>query len=106
MAIEINGQPISLTTQINEGNKKDKAADEQAGSSQSPGRNGVAGDSVNLTNTASTLKHMEATLSSVPVVNHQRVADIKQAISNGTFDVNPDRIASKMLSLESMIRSR
>ncbi len=104
MSIEINGQPTSLTTHINESNKKNEATNEQAGSSQASDRKGVEGDSVNLTNTASMLKNMEATLSSVPVVDHQRVANIKQAISNGTFNVNPDRVASKMMNLESMIR--
>lgn len=106
MSIEINGQSPSLTSHITQSNGKDEARNEQTGTSQPSDRPGVEGDSVSITNTAGMLKHMEATLSSVPVVDQQRVADIKQALSNGTFNVNPDRIAAKMLNLESMIRPR
>ena len=35
-----------------------------------------------------------------PVVDSQRVAAVRSAAENGTFAVNPQRIADKLISLE------
>lgn len=105
MSIEINGQPTSLTSLISESNKKTESSNDPGVSSQTPAT-GVQGDSVNLTNTASMLKKMEATLSSVPVVDNKRIAGIRQAILNGSYTINPDRIAEKMFNMESVLNRR
>ena len=36
----------------------------------------------------------------MPDVDSNRVNQIKQQLANGSFEVNPERIASKMMSLE------
>ncbi len=106
MAIEINGQHPSLTTNVNEGASKTAVQNEQnAKSPGTKGRGAASGDSVNLTDTASMLKKMEASLSSVPVVDVKRVESIKQSIMNGSFNIDPGRIADKMLNMESMLKN-
>ena len=43
------------------------------------------------------LQEAENALANAPVVNADRVAEIKQAIVEGRFHVNPDRIASGLI---------
>lgn len=51
-------------------------------------------------NTEATLsgaQSVESVLASTPIVNVERVAEIKRAIAEGRFQVNPDRIADGLL---------
>jgi negative regulator of flagellin synthesis FlgM len=105
MAIEINGERASLATNVNEGSNKTSAQNDPNAKSATTGdQSPVPGDSVNLTNTVSMLKKMEASLQNVPVVDEKRVASVKQSILNGSFNIDPSRIAEKMLNLESMLK--
>lgn len=44
-----------------------------------------------------TLQEATGALANAPVVNPDRVAEIKQAIVEGRFQINPDRIASGLI---------
>lgn len=66
----------------------------------------ASSDTVSITNTASQLQALEKQLASLPVVDVQRVDSIKREISNGTFEINPPRIADKMIQIESAISNR
>jgi len=57
-------------------------------------------DRVSLTGEARQLQELEARLASEPVVDSQRVEAVRSAVENGTFTVNSERIAEKMMSLE------
>jgi len=57
-------------------------------------------DRVSLTGEARQLQEIEARLTSEPVVDSQRVEAVRSAVENGTFTVNPERIAEKLMSLE------
>ena len=63
--------------------------------STQPGSSG--GPHVELSSLGAQLAGIEATLGNVPVVDAQRVSEIKQAISDGRFKVNPDVIADRLL---------
>lgn len=58
------------------------------------------GDTVSLTDTATRLRSLENTLANLPVVDTQRVEDIQRALASGTFEVDAERIAGKMLDFE------
>ncbi|HFC53539.1 MAG TPA: flagellar biosynthesis anti-sigma factor FlgM [Gammaproteobacteria bacterium] len=60
----------------------------------------AAQDGVTLTSTAARLRSLENTISSLPVVDSRRVAEIKQTIDEGSYEINPQRIAEKMLDME------
>ncbi|HHJ12827.1 MAG TPA: flagellar biosynthesis anti-sigma factor FlgM [Gammaproteobacteria bacterium] len=60
----------------------------------------TAGDRVSLTDTARQLQALEARVASEPVVNRERVETVRSAVENGSFTINPERIADKLLSLE------
>ena len=78
----------------NQQNGHDKASSENANTSAG------GSDRVSLTGDASRLQEVERQLESQPVVDSQRVNAVRGAVENGTFEVNPERIAEKMMSLE------
>jgi len=57
-------------------------------------------DRISLTGEARQLQELEAQLASQPVVDSQRVEAVRSAVENGTFTINPERIAEKLMSLE------
>lgn len=61
-------------------------------------------DRVSVTSEASRLLEIEEQLMAVPEVNDSKVAEIKRAIADGTFDINPQRIADKLIAFETSVR--
>ena len=57
-------------------------------------------DTVSLTDTSAKLQSLENKIASLPVVDSQRVEDIRQSVENGTYDINAKMIASKMVESE------
>ena len=53
--------------------------------------------SVSLGSTAAQLHSMESSMANTPVVNAAKVAEIKQAISDGRFKVNSEAVADRLL---------
>lgn len=72
----------------------DKAAADKT-SGQGPGA-----DQVSLTPTAQQLRNIEQQIADQPVVDTQKVNAVKDALATGSFEINSDRIAGKMMSLE------
>ena len=66
---------------------------EQTASTQS-------GESVHLSNEAQQLQKITDSLRDQPVVNKARVAELKQAIADGSYQIDNDRLASKLLNFE------
>ncbi|KON80265.1 flagellar biosynthesis anti-sigma factor FlgM [Azoarcus sp. PA01] len=55
------------------------------------------GENVHLSSLSSSLNKAEAAMASTPVVDRGRVNEIRQAISEGRFKVDADRIAKGVL---------
>lgn len=60
----------------------------------------TAGQGVHITDSARQLAALEQAIRSMPEVNDAKVAEIRTAIANGTYQVAPERIAEKLLRLE------
>jgi len=58
-------------------------------------------DKVTLTDTAAKLKALEAELTNQPMVNENKVKDMQTSIQSGTYKMDPERIADKMINFES-----
>jgi negative regulator of flagellin synthesis FlgM len=101
MAIEItgqngNGKILNTRTDRPEVNvSRDEANTEQ----QETGRPSTV-DTVSLTNTSAQLRSLENTLAELPVVDTQRVESIKQAIADGSYEINAQSVADKLINLE------
>ncbi len=61
-------------------------------------------DQVTFTGSARTLQKLNAVLTQTPVVNATKVATIKQALQNGTYSVDPAKVASKLLKIDSELQ--
>lgn len=62
--------------------------------------------SVSLGATTAQLRALESAIASTPVVDAQKVAEIKQAISEGRFQVNSGVVADKLIAtVRELIRS-
>jgi len=101
MEIE-NNRIASLITQTSgQGTPVEKQGH---GNTNSPSGDAAAtqtgSDRVSLTGEARQLQELETRLASQPVVDSQRVEAVRSAVENGTFTINPERIAEKMMSLE------
>ena len=63
--------------------------------------------SVSLGSAATQLRSMESSIANTPVVNAAKVAEIKQAISEGRFKVNSEAVAGRLLdTVRDLIGSR
>lgn len=67
---------------------------------EATGKSGSSSDRISLTGEALRLRELETQLASQPAVDSQRVEAVRSAVENGTFTVNPERIAEKLISLE------
>jgi negative regulator of flagellin synthesis FlgM len=77
------------------------AATGSAASSPAPAStsSGDSGD-VHITDSASQLATLEQTLHSLPAVDDARVTQVRTAIEQGTYTIQPRQIADQLLQLE------
>lgn len=67
----------------------------------------ASGETVELSSLSSRMQEVEAALAKVPVVDAGRVAEIKQAISEGRFQVDASKVADGLIdSVRQMISSQ
>lgn len=104
MTMNINGiQPT--------GSSNLKAKNESAAQVQDSGNNAVrnqaedvttktAGEQVSLSNQVQGLKQLENSIRSLPEVDESRVARIKAALADGTYQIDNEKLAGKLLSFE------
>lgn len=57
-------------------------------------------DSIEITANSGQIKRALDSAASLPVVDNERVASIKQALAEGTYAIDPERIAQKISQFE------
>lgn len=94
MKITPSGKPLPTPT-TGESTARNRAAKPDG---QAPGSSG-AGDStsVRLGTTGSQLRELESSIASAPAMDSQKVSEIKQAISEGRFQVNAEVVADRLI---------
>ena len=89
----LHSRPVHVGTDRKVSSTSDAAA--------TPAKSQVAAMSpVRITDQARQLAALEHALNDVPVVNESRVEAIRLAIETGQYEVNPERIADKLLRTE------
>lgn len=58
-------------------------------------------DTLNLTSEASQMQALESQIADLPVVDTKRVREVQHALATGSFQVDPAKVADKMLNFES-----
>ncbi|WP_374341513.1 flagellar biosynthesis anti-sigma factor FlgM [Methyloversatilis sp.] len=77
------------------------------GSTSSTSSATAPGAQVDISGMSSRLRELESTIANVPVVDSARVDEIKQAIADGRFKVNADRVADSLIeSVRQMLNTR
>jgi negative regulator of flagellin synthesis FlgM len=100
MVININGL-TGIQSSASHNREKPLAQDDSASNASENTSSSKAGtDRVNLSAGAKDLQNIESSLSNFPEVNQDRVAQIKQAIQDGNYTVDPERLAAKITQFE------
>ncbi|MFK8028216.1 MAG: flagellar biosynthesis anti-sigma factor FlgM [Gammaproteobacteria bacterium] len=100
---------ISSNNQINGSGSKsaakpsDDAATSQKANSASTSASATA-DQVDLTNSAQKLDQVISSLSSEPIVDRQKVDEIKSALAEGRYEVNSSVIADKLIEIDELLK--
>lgn len=102
MSIEINGNPaLPVGTHTGGADVKSVGTDPAKGNGKGTGQSPT--DSVTITPYAAKLQAAERQLKAVPVVDVERVEELRNAIKNGEYEIDPAKIADKFISLESSL---
>ncbi len=91
LVTQISGQGAPVENQRSGGSSTPASRSENSRS---------AADQLSLTDEARKLQELEQRVATAPAVDSKKVEAVRTAIENGTFAVNPDRIADKMMRLE------
>ncbi len=80
----------------------DGSGDGRQGATAAAGEEKSA-DQLDLTGRARALRALEQELATAPEMDAKRVSDLKQALASGRYEVNAERIADKLLAMESRL---
>lgn len=90
-----SGQTLSTTTRSSVRNDNSTTS-----SADSAKKSSVAQDSVSLSSQGKAVGEMHTQMASQPSFDQAKVAAIKEAIANGSYTVNPEKLADNMMKFE------
>lgn len=101
MTEKINGQGLKPTdSAVTRRSDGAKAAGQQTQPRAADKPSSASADTVSITQTALTLAKLEEVVQSTPVVDGERVAAFKDAIAAGTYEIDDQRVADRLLKFE------
>jgi negative regulator of flagellin synthesis FlgM len=106
MTIQINGGSASVSLVQGGASQPGKTGRQDAGVATGTEPAPSTSDSVNLSGAATALNQAQSTLAALPVVDSQRVESIVRAIEAGTYHTDAQRIASKLIGLETSLAAK
>ena len=103
MSIDINGiSSAKAHAPLDDSQAKQQV--EQSPANLETGKSSTA-DTVSISDNATQLGKMGNAVDTTPVVDMQRVEQVKQAINNGTYEVDAAKVADKLMQFESILKS-
>lgn len=107
MPIEITGQNTAHTGTAGEGaSVRAIPIGATAGAKTGTGQEAGSTDTLSLTGAGTLMQKLDAAIAAAPAVDMERVNRIQQAIENGTYEIDPARVAEKMLAFETALYGR
>jgi|SRR5690554_636441 len=107
MSVNFNGinpnDPGSLRSKNDAVGQTRKAATQPSAPPAEPSPAKVQGDQVSFSSQARDLKELENSVRQLPDVDQDKVARIKAALADGSYQIDNERLASKLLSFEEEI---
>lgn len=104
MSIDINGIPPSKVPGSAD-DAKLKQTVEKPAEQQESGKSSTS-DTVSLSDNAVQLGKLENSVVSTPVVDAKRVEQVKLAIQDGSYEVDPKKVADKLMQFESILKPK
>lgn len=98
MKIENNGNPLGPVSAKPSSQRPAVRNDAPPTAPASAPETARSSATVNINPLASQLQSLEGRLAQEPAVDAQRVAEIRQAIREGRFSINPEAIADKLVA--------
>jgi len=101
MTEKINGQGLRPTDTA--GTRRSEAAKPAASQGQSRAATAdtaASSDTVRITQSGLLMSRLEELVQRTPVVDQERVSAIKDAIASGTYEIDDQRIADRLLKFE------
>jgi negative regulator of flagellin synthesis FlgM len=105
MAINIKQVDTAANSHIGKAsaNKTDAQASQTSGSASSISTPPKS-DSVSITSKAQQLQNIQSKLGDIPEVDKKKVAEIKLAIAEGRYKVDPEKLASNIAMFENELK--
>ncbi|WP_076410873.1 flagellar biosynthesis anti-sigma factor FlgM [Shewanella sp. UCD-KL12] len=103
MAIDIKQVSTAANTQINKPSTN-KSGGQTTSESASPLSTPPKSDSVSLTSQAQQLQSTQAKMTDIPEINEQKVQEIKLAISEGRYKIDPEKLATNIAQFENDLK--
>jgi len=60
-------------------------------------------DTLSLTTAATKLRDLTSGLDQIPAVDRKRVDAVRNALAEGSFRINPERVADKLMNIEQLL---
>jgi len=92
MEIE-NNQGVQIDAYVNQVHDKNKVDPSENQSNKAAAKT----DTVVISDAAKRIQEVRSQLDEVPDVNEEKVAQLRNEIENGTYKINADQIAGKMI---------
>ncbi len=102
MTIDINGLSTPKVQAPTDDSQLKQSAEKQQTNTET-GQSSTA-DTVSLSDNALQLGKLDNTSIAAPVVDTKRVEQIKQAIESGSYEVNAEKVADKLMQFESILK--
>ncbi len=107
MAININDNNVqqfqrAAGNSLAKANGKEKSTDavNTVNTTPAPSSTKKSTDSLTLTDSAINLKKLEESIAHLPIVDMKKVEEIQNKINDGSYTINPDKIAQRFIEME------
>lgn len=104
MPAKISGYSTSEPLAPPKGSSTGVAADKTQSDAAAAAPASQTGDHVTLTTSARSLQKLSDAVAQAPVVNSAKVSSIKQALANGSYQIDSASVADKMIQFENGLK--